>query len=133
MKPTVRQILIHTSSYKFNYKLSRLSAWRTRSPGTVSRCESPVVYRCDVCSYGTYSLVPNATDCNICFKNAFCEGGLSIKVPPGFWRSSNESSIVHKCLNPDACLGGLGTKSNGASPCATGYGRNLCDYCEQDD
>ena len=89
--------------------------------------------RCDICSYGTYALFENSTECTLCFKNAICEGGTNVRVPSGYWRSSNQSATVHKCLNDEACTGGFGTATDGASPCAKGYGGNLCDACVKDE
>ena len=54
-------------------------------------------------------------------------------MPKGFWRSSNLSAYVLACLNEDACPGGFGSEESGASPCAKGYGGNLCDKCVQDE
>ena len=74
----------------------------------------------------------NSTDCATCMQNAICEGGFNVRVVSGYWRSSNESIHILKCLNPVACPGGFGGTENGASPCATGYGGNLCDECITD-
>ena len=62
-----------------------------------------------------------------------CEGGTNVRVIKGYWRSSNMSTSILKCLNEDACVGGFGTESNGTSPCAKGYGGNLCDACVMDE
>ena len=56
-----------------------------------------------------------------------------MRVLNGYWRSSNGSLSVHKCLNPNACIGGYGTSNDGSSPCAKGYGGNLCDQCVHDE
>eukprot|EP00347_Sterkiella_histriomuscorum_P015814 403355584 len=60
----------------------------------------------------------------------FCYGGSQLSVNPGYWRSSNISTNIHKCLNKNACLGGLIKSEESADvTCKKGYGGNLCQLC----
>ena len=93
----------------------------------------PILLRCEICSFGSYSITANSAECDPCFNNAVCEGGNNVRVLRGYWRSSNQSISVLKCLNEDACEGGFGNEGDGASPCAKGYGGNLCDACVTDE
>ena len=77
-----------------------------------------------------------------CLSNTVCEGGANVIINSGYWRSSNDSTAIHKCLNKNACpyvfrtnrfRGGIGTSTNGTTPCAKGYGGNLCDKCVHDE
>ena len=58
---------------------------------------------CEVCSYGYYTLTENQTQCLKCFDEATCEGGDLVNVNKGYWRSSNFTSTIKKCLHEEAC------------------------------
>ena len=58
---------------------------------------------CEVCSYGFYTLMENQTQCLSCFNHATCEGGDLVNVNKGYWRSSNFTSTIKKCLHEGAC------------------------------
>lgn len=67
--------------------------------------------RCETCETGFYNLVPQTEpgNCLACpFSKAICEkvdGKNSIRVRPGFWRSSANSDDFYECLYPPACTG----------------------------
>ena len=41
-----------------------------------------------------------------CLNNAYCDGGNSINVNSGYWRSSFYSEKIYKCLYDGACISG---------------------------
>jgi len=53
---------------------------------------------CASCSYKTFSYDPNDTSCTDCPENAVCLGGTQLMLNPGFWRSNNESILIHECI-----------------------------------
>jgi predicted outer membrane repeat protein len=76
---------------------------------------------CTPCEFGKYTLYNNETQCSKCPNNALCYQN-SILPLPGYWHSSNSSTSIFECINPDSCLGG--------NQCAKGYTGNLCAVCE---
>ena len=84
-----------------------------------------------VCSAGTYSLSETSSECQSCIDLVTCEGGSSLNVDSGYWRSSYYSLQIHPCLDQDACIGGVIQNSSSSSDelCLPGYGGNLCDSC----
>jgi hypothetical protein len=84
---------------------------------------------CTTCPIGTYSLVPNATDCSQCPLQATCLGGDRISVNPGFWRYNRETIMIYPCKNTDACPGGYLETGPTPVPCAEGYKGYLCTKC----
>ena len=62
--------------------------------------------QCVPCEYGSYSLTDGATECLSCPADCTCDGGDSITLPRNQWRKSVNSSVILKCLIPDACIGG---------------------------
>lgn len=88
-----------------------------------------------ICPEGTYvEPATSATNpqfrgrCVECPRGAVCPAGsdlASIKLQPGYWRTSTSSSDVKACENPDACVGG-----DGAGTCAEGYTGPVCAVCD---
>lgn len=42
----------------------------------------------------------------------------TLAIDEGYWRATNESTIILACYNPDACIGG---QTGADSYCAPGY------------
>lgn len=59
---------------------------------------------CEQCAVGKYSFDP-AEPCALCDKHAECPGGFRFIVEKGYWRSTQNSANVRKCLIKDHCLG----------------------------
>ena len=62
------------------------------------------LYSCVYCSLGTYSF--DGLVCHTCpLAEAICYGSTII-VPAGYWRSSNTSAVIIKCINLlENCVG----------------------------
>ena len=65
-------------------------------------------YQCILCSNLVYSLDEDPINsekmtCDICPENADCPGGCLIIPKPCYWRSSENSSSVIKCVYCDSC------------------------------
>ncbi|CDW74145.1 UNKNOWN [Stylonychia lemnae] len=95
-----------------------------------------IIVECLPCEIGTYSININDKECTFCPENSECLGGSVISVDRGYWRSSNTSIQIHKCLGKEGCLGGvLESKKryeNDIYPlCDLGYGGNLCHSCKR--
>lgn len=65
--------------------------------------EEMVSGQCSVCQAGTFTILPDQTNCESCLENAECLGGNQVKVSSGYWRSTMSSDNIYKCLNADAC------------------------------
>jgi len=76
---------------------------------------------CRECSFGTYSLFWNSTQCKNCMDNAVCSGTNQIQVEEGYWRSSQESETIVECLRTDSCLGGFNPTNVNPISCEEGY------------
>jgi hypothetical protein len=61
---------------------------------------------CSVCSYGTYTVEWNSTECISCIDNAICTGGSVIEADIGYWRSTFNSTTMIECPRQDSCNGG---------------------------
>ncbi|KAL4431852.1 hypothetical protein ABPG74_012664 [Tetrahymena malaccensis] len=66
---------------------------------------------CSQCLEGFYSLV-QSQKCKFCIyldgstDQTVCPGGSSIQLPPGYWRSDNQSETIVQCINnPSNCIG----------------------------
>ncbi len=60
---------------------------------------------CYECEYSKYSLSTVDEICNPCPDNAVCYGGKNVSVYSGYWRSSNTSLHIFKCLPySESCL-----------------------------
>ena len=46
---------------------------------------------------------PAGAQCSSCPAQATCTGGAVVVPKPGFWHSSPQSTLMHRCPNPDAC------------------------------
>ena len=80
---------------------------------------------CRACPSGTYSFNASDGTCNICPESAICHGGANTSVKSGFWRGSNYSIKIYKCLVEGACPQGIGYD------CELGYEGTLCQTCSQ--
>ncbi|CDW78175.1 UNKNOWN [Stylonychia lemnae] len=86
------------------------------------------------CQDNTYSLVkmiePNS--CEICpSEKAICLGGINIGPQPGYWRKSNTTKNIEKCLFEPACLGMIAPNYNPQGDCLDGYRGILCADCDK--
>ena len=77
---------------------------------------------CESCAPPTYSLDPNAGQCNKCPVNAKCTGGDAIIPLDGHWHSHPYSTQVHPCPRKGMCK-----YNNG---CSEGHTGHLCASCE---
>jgi hypothetical protein len=84
--------------------------------------------QCIPCEKGTYNF-GKGESCADCPSNAECPGGTAMYPKAEYWRPSNTSETIFKCLNPAACLGGVETL-NPLGDCAASYTGNLCAGCE---
>lgn len=82
---------------------------------------------CFHCEAMTYSFKPSESGCLQCPEGAVCHGGSQVFPLPGYWRSSNISSIFYRCSR--ACLGSP-NRTNPLGECDQGYWSNLCGACE---
>ena len=77
-------------------------------------------------SAGTYSFTWNSTTCDTWFENTLWLGGTETRVESGYWRKTHNSTVVRKCLNPNACRGGYEENSTNPTIWAEGYEGDLC-------
>jgi hypothetical protein len=87
---------------------------------------------CTRCGTNLYSVLPNATACQLCPAHAACPGGDVIEPLRGHWHSQAYSALIHQCPNAAACLCAPSPDKPGAcaaSPCAEGYTGNACGAC----
>ena len=91
------------------------------------------------CQRGYYFRNDHLFGCDACTEGMECSstaGRIEGMVPPkaGYWVSTTNDSIFHKCLNAAACLGGNITQTVNetivSTYCATGYTGKLCAECE---
>ncbi|CDW74850.1 UNKNOWN [Stylonychia lemnae] len=88
--------------------------------------------KCLVCSDNQYSLVKMTQpgSCEICeSEKAQCLGGANIGPLPGYWRKSNTTKNIEKCLFQPACLGMVAPTFNQLGDCQEGYRGILCADC----
>ena len=85
-------------------------------------------FRCQVCPYGYYLLVPpkNETACKKCDPNAECKGGNTIYPKADYYRK-NDSDVLTECGKKGVCL--PGTDDSTAGRCLYGYQGTLCGDC----
>jgi hypothetical protein len=81
---------------------------------------------CSECSYGTYTLEWNSTECINCIDNAICTGGSVIEADIGYWRNTLNSTTMIECPRQDSCNGGYADLYDAPTSWATGYGGILC-------
>jgi hypothetical protein len=92
---------------------------------------------CQLCQYGTYSLVPTNVQCDVCPSNCGCPGGAVLDLHANYWRSSMQSDEIYQCTVPNACIGGVnvstqcneGASGPYCSVCVPGYTSNLLGQC----
>jgi hypothetical protein len=87
---------------------------------------------CARCGTNLYSVLPNATACQLCPAHAACPGGDVIEPLRGHWHSQAYSALIHQCPNAAACSCAPSPDKPGAcvaSPCAEGYAGNACGAC----
>ncbi|CAI2370559.1 unnamed protein product [Moneuplotes crassus] len=100
--------------------------FRYCKPGEIQSTDN----QCQQCSYGTYTLNWNETECHSCMDHATCTGRDAIEVDQGYWKKSVNTSNIIKCVNPDACDGGYDPQSEHPVKCTTGYKGYLCSSCD---
>jgi hypothetical protein len=76
---------------------------------------------CEKCRVNHFSFDTADRECKVCPSYANCTGGAVLLPWKGHWRSSRRSTQIHKCPNPEACIGG--------DECAEGYTGRLCGSC----
>ncbi len=60
---------------------------------------------CQKCPFGKFSIDVNDTECRVCPENVICDGGDSLSLRPGYWRTNNESVELLPCEpNSGSCL-----------------------------
>ena len=94
---------------------------------------------CKPCPEGTYSLTdpmsidPNLQSCKACPQYANCPGGSKIIPIQGYWRSSENSTLIIECYAKVSCLGGFQENTNRKdSVCEKNSFGTLCHYCRLD-
>lgn len=89
----------------YNISISAQDVWSWNVPEAniileIRGCGRGVVIpspnTCQRCLQGYYSLDAQQAVCNVCPMNANCTGGDAILPLPGFWRSSANSTQVHR-------------------------------------
>ncbi|CDW74167.1 UNKNOWN [Stylonychia lemnae] len=91
------------------------------------------VGKCQECD-DSYSLkqMKEPGSCEICpSEKAVCLGGANIGPLPGYWRQSNMTKNIEKCLFQKACLGMIAPNYNPIGDCLRGYRGILCADCEK--
>jgi hypothetical protein len=84
---------------------------------------------CSICRGNSYSLDTSDATCLGCMATADCLGGALIYPLVEYWRSSNATDYLIKCLRPKSCIGHNNyTTLTGA--CADGYQGKLCNSCD---
>lgn len=79
------------------------------------------VQTCMLCPRGYFSFNVSDEECSKCPNNVDCPGGRTIIVNPGYWRSSENSSLIFSCLTESNCLGG--------DVCDDMFEGPLCESC----
>jgi aerobic-type carbon monoxide dehydrogenase small subunit (CoxS/CutS family) len=79
------------------------------------------------CPFGSYSLEQPGENCSPCPEHSTQCHGASITTAPGFWRESNESSLLQQCMLSTACPS---TNKTGSAACARGYTAYQCSSCQ---
>ncbi|CDW85824.1 UNKNOWN [Stylonychia lemnae] len=90
--------------------------------------------KCIECQDNTYSLIKmiEPSSCEICpTEKAICIGGANIGPLPGYWRKSNTTKRIEKCLFEPACLGMIPPNQNPMGDCLQGYRGILCTDCSK--
>jgi hypothetical protein len=96
------------------------SVYWQRPTCEVGEVKAPQRY-CEMCPGNMYSLNPANTSCDLCPPYANCTGGSVLLPLLGHWHSHTNSTQMHKCQKPSACLV--------SGTCAEGYSGNLCANC----
>jgi hypothetical protein len=101
-------------------------------PVSLRLCEAGEIKNgkaCSICTKNSYSLDTSDATCLGCMASADCLGGASIYPHAEYWRSSNSTDYLIKCLRPKSCMGNDNyTSLTGA--CADGYRGKLCNSCD---
>lgn len=88
--------------------------------------EISMANQCLICTAGSYSLLANDTQCQLCPAHVKCKGKNWFEVDEGYWRSGRSTALVHACPYRELCEGGLESK------CSEGYAGKLCMECARD-
>eukprot|EP00347_Sterkiella_histriomuscorum_P001801 403370625 len=92
-----------------------------------------VAGKCQVC-VNSYSLEKQTSpgSCNACpTQKATCLGGSKIYPQQGYWRKSNQTATIIRCLYPEACLGTQDDTQTPLGECFEGYQGILCSDCQE--
>eukprot|EP00347_Sterkiella_histriomuscorum_P006984 403350694 len=92
-----------------------------------------VAGKCQLC-IESYSLEKQTSpgSCNACpTQKASCLGGSKIYPKSGYWRKSNETATIIRCLYPEACLGTQDDTQTPLGECLHGYQGILCSDCQE--
>lgn len=95
---------------------------------------------CQKCPLYYYSLIDpmmlesRSLPCKKCENNAFCPGGSYLIPNEDYWRYSEESTKIVKCILPKACTSAIFNKTTDTNElihgsCALGHYGNLCHEC----
>lgn len=84
----------------------------------------------ETCAYGTYSFGWNSTKCEQWMKHATCLGGTQINVDQGYWRFTQNSSVIIEWPNTSGCIGGYKPENEYPVECTSGYEGLLCKDCQ---
>jgi surface protein len=72
--------------------------------------------------------------CSACPYDAVCSLGENLQTLQSskrFWRATENSTVFHRCLQPEACIGGRIIRSRD-NQCAAGYLGVRCELCDRD-
>jgi len=62
-------------------------------------------------------------------KEANCTGGDKIVLNEGYWRASNNTDIIYRCLSKKSCEGGFVENATVPVICKEGHTGPLCSVC----
>lgn len=125
----------------FDFLGKASSVVKATSPEVCQHCKSPLwsetgSSNCTTCTSGYFK---HDGDCLVCPVGAACQYNSTVKtirVNPGYWRSSQLTQIVHKCpYGLHGCGGGFGYAKtephdwDSSLYCNRGYQGPLCAVC----
>ena len=108
------------------FRSNIMVAFRYWKPGEVILGNT----ECTTCSPGTYSFNWNSTEWKLWMDDASCLGGTEIDVNDGYWRKSQNSTTIVRCINDEACKGGYAPENQYPVNWAEGYSGYLWATCQ---